>query len=352
MQLDRPHPESKTLSGGQMKRARPALPVGAALLAIAFACGCSPSSPTTLPPRVISVSLTPTAQQTIQQNQTVGIVATVQGSSNNAVTWILSGSGFLSNQSATSVTYNAPPSMIAQQTATVTATPSADTTKAASLKIRVALAEVPLVMQPLLPPSAAPGGAGFTLTVNGVGFATSATVMFNGASLATTFMSGHRLTADVLAADIATAGTASITVANAPGGGLSPNTVYFPIAMREANLALVQAAGSPFPLGGVLGDMVSADFNGDGIPDLSLANALTTAPGINILLGKGDGTFSTANGSPIPMLASPFSVGAGDFNNDRKMDLLTTSQPANSAAVFLANGDGTFTPAAGNPIPP
>src|SRR6266550_8809603 len=123
MQLDRPHPESKTLSGGQMKRARPALPVGAALLAIAFACGCSPSSPTSLPPPVISVSLTPTAQQTIQQNQTVGIVATVQGSSNNAVTWSLSGSGFLSNQSATSVTYNAPSSITAPQTATVTATP-------------------------------------------------------------------------------------------------------------------------------------------------------------------------------------------------------------------------------------
>ena len=251
-----------------MKRAQRALPASAALMVIVLVCGCSPSSPTSLPPPVISVSLTPTAQQTIQQNQTVGIVATVQGSSNNAVTWSLSGSGFLSNQSATSVTYNAPPSMIAQQTATVTATPSADTTKAASLKIRVALAEVPLVMQPLLPTSAAPGGAGFTLTVNGVGFATSATVMFNGASLATTFVSGHRLTADVLAADIATAGTASITVANAPGGGLRSNAVYFPIAMREANLALVQAAGSPFPLGGVLGDMVSADFNGDGIPDL------------------------------------------------------------------------------------
>src|SRR5207302_1376164 len=84
--------------------------------------------------------------------------ATVQGSSNNAVTWSLSGSGFLSNQSATSVTYNAPSSITAPQTATVTATPSADTTKAASLKIRVALAEVPLVMQPLLPPSAGAGG--------------------------------------------------------------------------------------------------------------------------------------------------------------------------------------------------
>src|SRR5438309_4487479 len=351
MQLDRPHPESKTLSGGQMKRARPALPVGAALLAIAFACGCSPSSPTTLPPRVISVSLTPTAQQTIQQNQTVGIVATVQGSSNNAVTWSLSGSGFLSNQSATSVTYNAPPSMIAPQTATVTATLSADTTKTASLKIRVALSEVPFVMQPLLPPSAAPGGAGFTLTVNGMGFATGATVMFNGVSLTTTFVSGHQLTADVPAPNIATAGTASITVANASGEGLHSNAVYFPIATHEANLTLVQAVGSPFPLGGVLGDMVSADFNGDGIPDLAVAGTYATAPDINILLGKGDGTFSTANGSPIPMVASPFSVGAGDFNNDRKMDLLTTSQPANSAAVFLANGDGTFTPPAGNPIP-
>src|SRR5438876_1952199 len=318
MQLDRPHPESKTLSGGQMKRARPALPVGAALLAIAFACGCSPSSPTSLPPRVISVSLTPTAPQTIQQNQTVGIVATVQGSSNNAVTWSLSGSGFLSNQSATSVTYNAPPSMIAQQTATVTATPSADTTKAASLKIRVALAEVPLVMQPLLPPSAAPGGAASTLTVNAVGLANTATVMFNGASLATTFVSGHRLTADVLAADIATAGTASITVANALGGGLRSNAVYFPIAMREANLALAQAAGSPFPLGGVLGDMVSADFNGDGIPDLAVASAYATAPDINILLGKGDGTFSTANGSPIPI--------------DRKSTRLNSSHPSISYA--------------------
>src|SRR5207244_13170781 len=59
---------------------------------------------TSLPPQVISASLTPAEQQTIQQNQTVGIVATVQGSSNNAVTWSLSGSGFLSNQSAASVT--------------------------------------------------------------------------------------------------------------------------------------------------------------------------------------------------------------------------------------------------------
>src|SRR5437016_12564397 len=55
------------------------------------------------PPRSTLFPYT-TLFRSIQQNQTVGIVATVQGSSNNAVTWSLSGSGFLSNQSATSVT--------------------------------------------------------------------------------------------------------------------------------------------------------------------------------------------------------------------------------------------------------
>src|SRR5437016_11558024 len=99
----RPSPsESKIVSGGGMKRAQRALPASAALMVIVLVCGCSPSSPTSLPPPVISVSLTPAEQQTIQQNQTVGIVATVQGSSNNAVTWSLSGSGFLRSEEHTS----------------------------------------------------------------------------------------------------------------------------------------------------------------------------------------------------------------------------------------------------------
>lgn len=335
-----------------MKRALLPLPAGVALLAIAFVYGCSSSSPSnTPPPPVISVSLTPAASQTIQQAQTVSIVATVKGSSNNAVSWSLSGPGFFSNQSATSVTYNAPASITAPQTATLTATASADTTKTASLMIRIAVSEVPFVMQPLLPPSAAPGGAGFTLTVNGVGFATGATVEFNGSPLATTFVSGHQLTAEVSAANIATAGPGSVTVANVADGGLRSNAVYFPIATPEANLTLVQAVGSPFSLGVVIGGMVSADFNGGGIPGLAVADSYTPAPGIDILLGKGDGTFSAANGSPIPMAASPFGLAAGDFNGDGRMDLLATSESASSVAVFLGNGDGTFTPLAGNPIP-
>src|SRR5438093_12620277 len=81
---------------------------------------------------------------------------------------------------------------------------------------------VPFVNQPLVPSAVAPGGPDFTLTVNGTGFVSGATVNWNGTPLATTFVSSSQLTATVPAANIAVAGTASITVVNpTPGGGAS-----------------------------------------------------------------------------------------------------------------------------------
>ena len=78
-----------------------------------------------------------------------------------------------------------------------------------------------------LPSSAAAGSAAFTLTVNGVGFVTGATVNFNGAPKATTFVSNTQITAAILASDIATAGTANVTVINpAPTPGPSGTQVF------------------------------------------------------------------------------------------------------------------------------
>src|SRR5208282_1431492 len=72
------------------------------------------------------------------------------------------------------------------------------------------------------PFNATAGGAAFSLTLTGSGFAPNATVTWDGNALATTFVNGNQLTAQVTASDIAAAGIAQITVSNpAPGGGVS-----------------------------------------------------------------------------------------------------------------------------------
>jgi hypothetical protein len=152
---------------------------------------------------------------------------------------------------------------------------------------------VPFVNQPLIPDAAAPGGPGFILTVNGTGFVSGATVNFNGAALATTFVNSRQLTATVPSSDVAIAGTASIAVLNpAPGGGRS-NAVFFPVAMPETTVNFSNAPGSPIPAP-IRADSPSSltvgDFNDDGKPDLSVSYTVRVAT----LLGNGDGTFTPA----------------------------------------------------------
>jgi hypothetical protein len=64
----------------------------------------------------------------------------------------------------------------------------------------------------LSPAGVASGSGAFTLTVNGTGFATGAVVKWNGLARTTAFVSATKLTAAVLATDVAAAGTFPITV--------------------------------------------------------------------------------------------------------------------------------------------
>ena len=74
----------------------------------------------------------------------------------------------------------------------------------------------------LSPSSAAAGGSGFILTVNGANFVTSSVVRWNGSTRATTFISPTQLSAEILFGDIASEGTSLVTVYTpTPGGGTS-----------------------------------------------------------------------------------------------------------------------------------
>jgi 6-phosphogluconolactonase (cycloisomerase 2 family) len=83
------------------------------------------------------------------------------------------------------------------------------------------------VLSSLSPPSALVGGAAFTLTVNGSGFVGGSVVKWNGEDRTTTPVNGTQLAAAILAADVASAGAAQVTVSNpAPGGGASTSLTF------------------------------------------------------------------------------------------------------------------------------
>ncbi len=79
----------------------------------------------------------------------------------------------------------------------------------------------------LNPANATAGDSAFTLTVDGSNFVSSSVVQWNGSSRPTTFVSSTRLSAAIPASDIATSGTAQVTVLNpTPGGGASNASAF------------------------------------------------------------------------------------------------------------------------------
>jgi len=77
----------------------------------------------------------------------------------------------------------------------------------------------------LSPWNAVVGASALTLTVNGGGFISGATVLWNGAARTTTFVNSTQLTAAIAAADLAKAASVAVAVANpAPGGTSQPLT--------------------------------------------------------------------------------------------------------------------------------
>jgi len=130
--------------------------------------------------------------------------------------------------------------------------------------------------------------------------------------------------------------------------------LYAQSGLNLAN-ALAYASGGYTPL-----SVAVADVNGDGKPDLIVPNICVSSGScsngtVAVLLGNGDGTFRTAvsysSGGYYPS-----SVAVADVNGDGKPDLLVANQCASSCGgsspgvgsvgVLLGNGDGTFQPVA------
>src|SRR5262249_2377655 len=81
----------------------------------------------------------------------------------------------------------------------------------------------------------------------------------------------------------------------------------------------------------------TAEFNGDGSPDIATRNR--ASDDVSILLGLGDGSFRPA--IRIPVGHRPAGLAARDFNNDGHPDL-SIGYSSGRVTILLGRGDGRF----------
>lgn len=97
----------------------------------------------------------------------------------------------------------------------------------------------------LAPASATAGESGLTLIVYGSGFTTDSVVRWNGSNRTTTYVSPSEVEATLSAADLASAGSVPVTVANpAPGGGTSAAQTFQVLAAGTAAPTISQLTPS------------------------------------------------------------------------------------------------------------
>jgi hypothetical protein len=219
--------------------------------------------------------------------------------------------------SVTQLTASVPASLIAAQGSASVSVQNGSAAPSNALTFSINLSST-LSVSSLSPNTAAVGGAAFTMTVNGAGFVSGCAVLWNGAALATTFISSTQVSAAVAANLIATIGSANVAVQN-PGGATS-NALTFTIGAVTAGPTLTSlspnstAPGGPaFTLtvtgtGFLSGAVVQ--WNGSALSTGFLGNAtqLTALVPANLIANPGVASVTVVNPGAVASNALTFTI--------------------------------------------
>ncbi len=121
-------------------------------------------------------------------------------------------------------------------------------------------------------------------------------------------MSASQLTARIGAADIATAGTANVTVATPGRPKRVSNPVLLEVITSEQSIPLLSS-----PTAGTGTVPTVADLNGDGIPDLITLLNSENSNNVAVTLGTGGGQFGPTQ--TYSVFGAPESLAVGQISN-------------------------------------
>jgi hypothetical protein len=88
-----------------------------------------------------------------------------------------------------------------------------------------------------------------------------------------------------------------------------------------------------YDVGNLPRSLAIADLNGDGHPDLAVVNAQDST--VSVLRGNGDGTFQTQQTFATGTGTNPEALAVGSFNGDGHPDLAVADSNTNALSVFL-----------------
>ena len=136
---------------------------------------------------------------------------------------------------------------------------------------------------------------------------------------------------DIVAADFNRDGRPDLATTNLGGGSVT-------VLLRNATNTGFASEAAAIQVGASPEGIEAADFNGDGYPDIAVAVLGTNT--VNVLLRNPGGGFTAE--APIAVGAGALGLATADFDADGRPDLAVTSNTAGTVTALLRQAGGGF----------